>query len=67
MEVQNECITQDEDDCVECPEGQILIKKAVRQQRAAPCDSLALDDSPQEEVVYRFKVEYVNECQDIAR
>jgi choice-of-anchor A domain-containing protein len=67
MEVPNECITQDEDDCVECPEGQILIKKAVRQQRAAPCDSLALDDSPQEEVVYRFKVEYVNECQDIAR
>jgi hypothetical protein len=59
MEVPNKCITQDEDNCVECPEGQFLVKKAVHQQMSAPCDSLALDYNPQEEVVYRFKVEYV--------
>jgi choice-of-anchor A domain-containing protein len=44
-------------ECVECPEGQMLVKRAVRQEKAELCDPLA-----QEDVVLRFKVEYVNEC-----
>jgi hypothetical protein len=47
MKIPNECITQDtqdEEECLECPEGQVLVKTAVRQLRVAPpCDSLALD------------------------
>jgi hypothetical protein len=37
------------------------VKRAVRQEMAELCDPLA-----QEDRVLRFKVEYVNECHDMA-
>jgi choice-of-anchor A domain-containing protein len=52
--------TPQDDECVVCEDGYVLVRRAIRQEMADLCDPL---DNPNEDVVYRFKVQYVNECQ----
>jgi hypothetical protein len=40
-----------------------MVRRVIRQEMAELCDPL--DSDPNEEVVYKFKYEYVDECEDI--